>query len=231
VLVLYLYPGLFGLPDNNPFGLKVDTFLRAEKIDYCIEHTINTQNAPRNQLPYIDDNSTVVSDSNNIIKYIINKFQLSIDNDLTEQQHQLQSLIISMLDSHLYWVISYSRWQDPIFWPIFKKTFLDTVSAITEEDLNKAQKYNQEKYYYQGIGRYALSEIYDAGIRDLKIIASYLGEKEYIFGDNIHTVDCGCYGFLANIYYANMDTPLKKFICAMPNLVAYIERIHKGVNK
>ena len=134
-----------------------------------------------------------------------------------------------MLDNHLYWVISYSRWQDPTFWPIFKKVFLDTVVGITEEDLNKSQKYNQEKYHYQGIGRYNLSEIYDMGIQDLKVIAYYLGDKKYIFGDAIHTIDCGCYGFLANIYYADMDTPMKKFICTTPNLVDYIENIHQEI--
>lgn len=34
MITLYLYPELFGLPDNNPFGLKVDTFLQLTNIDY-----------------------------------------------------------------------------------------------------------------------------------------------------------------------------------------------------
>lgn len=33
MVILYTYPQMFGLPDNNPYGLKVDTFLRLVKID------------------------------------------------------------------------------------------------------------------------------------------------------------------------------------------------------
>ena len=55
MITLYSYPPMFGLPDNNPFGLKVDTFLRLTQIEYSLKHIINTKDAPRGQLPYIVD--------------------------------------------------------------------------------------------------------------------------------------------------------------------------------
>ena len=55
MITLYLYPELFGLSDNNPFGLKVDTFLRLVGLKYRAEHIMDTKDAPRRQLPYLTD--------------------------------------------------------------------------------------------------------------------------------------------------------------------------------
>jgi len=225
MIVLYSYPEMFGLPDNNPFGLKVDTFLRLAKIDYKLEHIVDTKAAPRGQLPYLTDDGELVTDSNHIISFLSKKYHIELDNDLTEVQERLHFLLTRMLDTHLYWVISYSRWQDERFWPLFKSEFLKQFPQISESDLKKSRKHNIEKYYYQGIGRYDPKDIYASGADDLKAIKSILGNKDFIFGEKIHSIDACCYGFLANIFYCDMDTPLKAFIVAEPSLVKYINRI------
>lgn len=112
MIILYLYPKMFGLPDNNPFGLKVETFLRLAQIDFEAKHILDTKDAPRGQLPYIDDNGRVITESNHIIHYLSEKYDTQLDNDLTVQQKTNHFLITRMLDNHLYWVMSYSRWQD-----------------------------------------------------------------------------------------------------------------------
>lgn len=74
MVVLYSYPQLFGLPDNNPFGLKVDSFLRLAQIPYQHEHILDTKNAPRGQLPYLVDGDKTVTDSNRIISYLTEQY-------------------------------------------------------------------------------------------------------------------------------------------------------------
>lgn len=230
MVTLYSYPQLFGVPDNNPFGLKVDTFLRLTKIEYTLEHIINTANAPRGQLPYLLDDDKVVTESNSIIRHLTQKYNITLDDNLTETQRNLHFLITRMLDSHLYWVMSYSRWQDERFWPLFKAEFLSQSPQITEEILEKAKAYNIEKYHYQGIGRYTTEEVYQSGIDDLKTLSFYLGTNDFLFGKSIHTVDVCCYGFLANIFYFEIDTPLKAFIPRSSNLGNYIKRIRALLN-
>lgn len=112
-----------------------------------------------------------------------------------------------MLDNHLYWIMSYSRWQDPQFWPLFKMAFLENFPQLTEDALENPRKHNIEKYYYQGIRRYESADIYQMGIDDLQIIDKLLGNHKFLSGEKIHTLDICCYGFLANIYY--FETPLK----------------------
>ncbi len=230
MVVLYSYPQLFGLPDNNPFGLKVDTFLRLAKIPYKHEHIVDTKNAPRGQLPYIVDGDKTVSESNEIIRYLTNRYQISLDADLSEAQKNIQFLVIRMLDSHLYWVMSYSRWQDDRFWPLFKTEFLKQVPDLPETVLESAQKYNIEKYHYQGIGRYSKEQVYQSGIDDLKVINSLLADKDFFFGESVHTIDACCYGYLANIFYFDINTPIKDYILGQKKLSGYIHRIRTLLN-
>lgn len=230
MITLYLYPELFGLPDNNPFGLKVDTFLRLTKIPYNIEHIVDTKYAPRNQLPYLIDDGLIMGDSNKMIDYLTQKYHISLDSDLSEQQKIISFLIMRMLDTHLYWIMSYSRWQDPQFWPLFRMAFLTYFPQLTEDDLEAPRKHNLEKYHYQGIGRYEPKDIYPMGIDDLQVIHAQLGNQKFLFGEKIHTIDACCYGFLANIFYFEIDTPLKKFMISNNTLVEYVQRIRNKLN-
>jgi len=54
MITLYSYPELFGVADNNGYGLKVFAFLRLNGMDFKHEHVFDASAAPRGQLPYID---------------------------------------------------------------------------------------------------------------------------------------------------------------------------------
>ncbi|HHF7348425.1 TPA: glutathione S-transferase family protein [Legionella feeleii] len=225
MLILYSYPELFGLPDNNPFGLKVDTFLRLAKINYQLEHILDTKDAPRGQLPYILDDGEMITDSNRIIQHLTKKYKITFDSNLSPTQKNLQFLVTRLLDNHLYWVMSYSRWQDEQFWPLFKAEFLRQFPQLAENSLEKTRNYNIEKYHYQGIGRYKKEEIYQAGIDNLKSIDLMLAHNDFFFGSKFHTIDACCYGFLANILYFQIETPLKEFMVKESALGNYTNRI------
>ena len=79
VITLYSYPSLFGVADNNGYGLKVYAFLRLTGIRFVHEHIFDASAAPRGQLPYIVDNSETIGDSEAIIAYLIAKYRLAID--------------------------------------------------------------------------------------------------------------------------------------------------------
>jgi Glutathione S-transferase, C-terminal domain len=44
-------------------------------------------------------------------------------------------------------------------------------------------------------------------------------------------VDAAIYGFIANIYFYDIDTPLKEFVSARPALVRHCEAIHEAVKR
>lgn len=227
MITLYSYPQLFGLPDNNPFGLKVDTYLRLTQIDYSQKHIIDTKDAPRGQLPYLIDEDKIITESNAIISHLANNYK-NLDSDLNTQQHHTHYLLNRMLDNHLYWIMSFSRWQDESNWPLFRAEFLHQVPQLVDK-IDEIREYNIKKYFYQGIGRYSNDEVYNSGIADLDAINFLLADKPFIFGDTPHALDACCYGFLANILYFKIKTPLQDFI-KETNLEPYVERIRCLLN-
>jgi glutathione S-transferase len=225
---LFSYPELYGVADNNPFGLKVFAFLRLCGLAFEQEHIFDAKAAPRGQLPYIIDDGVTIGDSDPIMAHLVAKYHLTIDDALTPAQRDIGHLVRRMLDG-FYWVISYSRWRDPQFWPLFRDAILRTHSQVTADNMETAQKYNFLRYYYQGIGRYEAADVYDKGLADLRVLADLIGQNDFLFGDKPSSVDAAVYGFLANIYFYDIDTPLKRFLASRDNLGAYCERLDARV--
>jgi glutathione S-transferase len=225
MLTLFSWPEMFGLADNNPYGLKVHAFLKLCRVPFRQEHVMDASQAPHGQLPYIDDGGRIIGDSDAIIAHLIARDGLAIDAGLTPAQRDTGHLLRRMLDD-LYWVMSYSRWQDDRFWPAFRDAFLRFHPAVAPETLEAARAYNFKRYHAQGIGRLAPDEAFARGLADLEVLSRLLPEHGFLFGAQPCSTDAGIYGFLANIHFFDIDTPLKRCLEARPNLVAHCRAIH-----
>src|ERR1700732_929544 len=117
MITLYSYPTLFGVADNNGYGLKVLAFLRlvsamhdlfgkpastvpdhAAGLPFVHEHIFDASKAPRGQLPYVVDDGETIGDSETIIAHVTAKYRLAIDGALTAAQRDTDLLITRMLD-------------------------------------------------------------------------------------------------------------------------------------
>jgi glutathione S-transferase len=230
MLTLFSYPDLCGVADNNPYGLKVYAFLKLCKLAFRHEHIFDASNAPRGQLPYLEDGDRKIGDSDAIIAHLIEKYSLTIDDGLTSSQRNTHLLVRRMLDD-LYWVMSFSRWKDERFWQQFRDTILRSHSGVTVDALEKAREFNFKRYHYQGIGRYEPDEAYARGLADLRTLANLLPKSGPLFGAKPGSVDAGIYGFVANIYFYEIDTPLKQFVVSQANLVAHCRSMHAAVSR
>ena len=228
MLTRYSYPELFGVADNNGYGLKVFAFLRLNGMPFGHEHVFDASGAPRGQLPYIVDDGETIGDSDTIVAHLIAKYHLTMDTALTASQRDMSHLLTRMLDD-LYWVMSYSRWKDERFWPAFRDALLRQHPSLTEAGLRKAQEFNFQRYHFQGIGRYAPDAAYARGLADLRVLANVIPAEGYVHGEKPTSVDAGIYGFIANIYFYEIDTPLKRFVVSHENIVRHCRAIHQAV--
>lgn len=228
MITLYSYPTLFGVADNNGYGLKVFAFLRIAGLAFVHEHVFDASAAPRGQLPYIVDDGEPVGDSEAIIAHLIGKYRLTIDAALGPRERDLSLLITRLLDD-LYWVMSYSRWQDERYWPAFRAALVREHPSLTEEGLTKAREFNFQRYYFQGIGRYAPDVACARGLADLSVLADLVPAEGYVHGAAPTSVDAGIYGFIANIHFYDIDTPLKQFVSSQQNLVRHCTALHEIV--
>jgi glutathione S-transferase len=228
MLTLYSYPELFGVADNNGYGLKVFAFLKLAGVPFLHEHIFDASAAPRGQLPYIVDAGETIGDSDAIIAHVTTKHRLTIDAGLTGAQRDTDHLVTRMLDD-LYWVMSYSRWKDERFWPLFRAALLREHPSLTEAGLSKAQEFNFQRYNFQGIGRYAPDAAYARGLADLQVLANLIPASGYMHGGKPTSIDAGIYGFIANIYFYEIETPLRQFVVAHDNIVRHCRAIHDSV--
>ena len=53
----------------------------------------------------------------------------------------------------------------------------------------------------------------------------------YVHGQQPTSVDAGIYGFIANIYFYAIETPLKQFVLSQQNLVRHCTAIHERVTQ
>jgi glutathione S-transferase len=230
MLTLYSYPPLFGVADNNGYGLKVSAFLKLAGVPFRHEHIFDASKAPRAQLPYIVDGGDTVGDSETILAYVTEKYEVKLDAALTRAQRTTSLLVTRTLDD-LYWVMSYSRWKDERYWHLFRDALKREHPSLTDEGLMKAKEYNAQRYHYQGIGRYEPDAAMARGLADLAALASLIPAQGYVHGDKPAAIDAGIYGFIANIYFYDIDTPLKQFVVAHDNLVRHCRAIHAAVSK
>jgi glutathione S-transferase len=225
---LYSYPALFDVADNNGYGLKVFAFMRLAGLAFTHEHIFDASAAPRAQLPYLIDDGQIVGDSETIIAHLIGRYGLTIDQALGPRERNVSFLVTRLLDD-LYWVMSYSRWKDERYWPAFRSALMREHPSLSEENLVKAREYNFRRYHYQGIGRYEPDAAYARGLADLGLLADLVPASGYVHGAHPTSIDAGIYGFLANIYFYEIDTPLKQFLCARQNLVRHCMAIHQAI--
>ena len=228
MICLYSYPALFGVADNNGYGLKVFAFMRLARVPFVHEHIFDASAAPRGQLPYLVDDGEAIGDSETIIAHLIGKYRLPIDAALGARERRLNLLATRLLDD-LYWVMSYSRWKDERFWPQFQAALLREHPSLTEAGLAKAREFNAQRYYFQGIGRYAPDAAYARGLADLDVLDDLVSAGAYVHGANPTSIDAGIYGFIANIYFYDIETPLKQTVSARPNLVRHCLAVHESV--
>jgi len=93
MLTLYSYPPLFGVADNNGYGLKVFAFLRLAGIAFRHEHIFDASQAPRGQLPYIVDDGETVGDSQIILAHLTRKYNVTLDAGLTTSRRPLADVV------------------------------------------------------------------------------------------------------------------------------------------
>src|ERR1700753_892969 len=179
MLTLYSYPELFGVADNNGYGLKVFAFLKLAGVPFTHEHVVDASTAPRGQLPYIVDGGETIGDSETIIAHVTKKYAVKLDAALTPAQRTTDHLVTRMLDD-LYWVMSYSRWKDERFFPAFRDGFIAQHTQIDAAGLEKAKEYNAQRYFYQGIGRYTPEQAYARGVADLQALADLIPAQGFL---------------------------------------------------
>ena len=205
-------------------------FLRLAGVPFTHEHIFDVSKAPRGQLPYIvDDDGETIGDSETIVAHVIAKYRPAVDAGLTTGAARHRSPDYAHARRPLLGHVVFALEGRALLARVPRRADAGASVSLDEAGSWKAREFNFQRYHYQGIGRYAPEAAYARGVADLAVLAHVIPAEGYVHGPAPAGIDAGIYGFIANIYFFDIDTPLKRFVLAHGNLVRHCRAIHKEV--
>ena len=223
MIKLYSFGPSFGVADPSPFILKVDAYMQMANIEYQnYPDNSNIRKAPKGKLPFIIDADKTIADSEFIIAYLQEKYQVKLDSHLSDEQKAMAYLIGKSLDENLYWCLVYSRWVHEDTWVLVKKEFFSSlpfpvrfaVAPLIRKGIISA-------LHKQGLGRHSEQEINLIADKTFQALSDVLGDKTYFFGDKPCTFDATAFGFLAQFITISLDNEINELARKYTNLVDY----------
>jgi len=230
VITLYTFPGRDGLESMSPFCMKVEVYLKLQKLPYNTRGG-NPRSAPKGKHPYIthDDGGPTVADSTAILEYLESKSKSPLDEGMSDEEKGRAWLLKRTFEEALYFVVLWARWVDDSGWAVVKGVFDEIPGAVRWAVAPLIRRSVRTTTVAQGTGRHSREEIYEMGKKDIDAIAE-LFKGPYFVGDRMRTIDVTAYAFLANIHRFVVDGPLKAHLKTKPELVAFIDRMAKHVD-
>lgn len=223
MIELHQYPPIWGLPSLSPFCIKVEMFLRKNKIPYKVIIEKNPVRGPKGKMPFVRDGAKIIADSTFILQYLSQS--RGIETRITSL---IQAQVIAfqrMIEEHLYFILLYSRWIDPVGWKILKDEFpalFPPLVGLPFLYLIRSRLHRQA--YEQGLGRHSKMEVYELGRQAMTAISDFLDTKTYFLGEEWTAIDATVYAFLITILKQPIESELKTSLLSHKNLVAYCKR-------
>ncbi|MGI9435500.1 MAG: glutathione S-transferase family protein [Geminicoccaceae bacterium] len=230
MIKLYQFPPAWGF-NFSPLTLKLETWLKLSKLDYQVVTIRNPGKAPKGKLPFIeDDDGTRIADSTLIIDHLKRTRGIDPDHELNERLRAEAISLQRLFEDHLYHILMYSRWIDPVGWTVMMPEIFGFMPPPARQLFAGYLRRNmRHALHEQGLGRHTQQELYALGRADLRAVAVLLGNRAYFYGDGPTTIDAIAYGFLANILFVPIETELKQLALEYDNLRIYCERLAAGL--
>ncbi|WP_036281823.1 glutathione S-transferase family protein [Methylocystis sp. ATCC 49242] len=225
MITLYCFTPIAGLPDASPFVVKAMTLLRMAGLDY-VEDRKGFAKAPKGKQPYIDDGGVIVADSTFIRFHLEKTRGIDFDAHLTEAHKAVGWCVEKMCEEHLYWIVARLFWLDDTNFERGPANFFRGIPAVIRPLAKWYMRRRIAKNLWtQGIGRHSVAEVDVLGVRDIEALATLIGDRPYLFGENPCGADATVFAFLAAIMAPLAESPIRDAALAKPNLVAYRDRM------
>ncbi|XP_005301188.1 failed axon connections homolog isoform X1 [Chrysemys picta bellii] len=216
-----------GIPSLSPFCLKMETYLRMADLPY--QNYFDGKLSPQGKMPWIEYNRKKVSGTEFIIDFLEEKLGVNLNKNLGPHERAVSRAVTKMVEEHFYWTLAYCQWVDNLhetqkmllcsgpFSDLLKWILCHLTKGIVKREM-----------YGHGIGRFSEEEIYKLMEKDMRSLAGLLGDKKYIMGPKLSTLDATVFGHLAQAMWTLPGTRPERLIKGeLINLAMYCERIRR----
>lgn len=231
LVYLFQFPVSPYIRTISPFSLKLETWLRRNKIDYENVHTMKKHPKIR-QIPYIELNGEAIPDSSRIIQRLTKEFQVTCDSSLTKEQKAIAHATTVMLE--------YRTMQIGFYWRYGHHAHEFTEKLMQNYAEKKFGMYffrnlhppiSKMRGYMNGFARHSFEDMADMTFHDLDTISELLAENKYFLGtDRPTTIDCTIFGHLVQFLYIPLPVPQKAYLHEKcQNVVELVDRVKMNV--
>lgn len=231
IVHIFMFPRWSKTANISTPCLKLETFLRLAKIPYIAHLSMDAGPlSPTERLPFISYNGELVADSEFIIQYLTQKFNVKLDTVLSPEQAAQGLAIRRQTETFLSWGQYRQAWVDhpkvianifitemgaPAFLvnnfilPQYRKSIIHMLNTTGHGDLTDAQ-YTSEL------------------VRDLKALELVLSKKPFLLADTATSYDCPVYAYLANfiVLAEKMEKEPCRLVRSSEVFKAYVARIN-----
>ena len=179
-------------------------------------------------MPMILDNGELVEDSTFIIEHLKQKHGIDLDKHLNQEQKAIAKAFQWLCEKSIVDIVVHFRWVDQTNWPKFRDVIFrgapwfikGTVANIMARSIRKT-------LHKHGMGRF--SDIEKLKILDdnLSAISTYLGAKQFFFGDQVSTIDTVLYAHLVQVAPRGVVPQFERVMDNYPNLKKYVDSFSK----
>ncbi|KAK1170403.1 hypothetical protein AOXY_G7242 [Acipenser oxyrinchus oxyrinchus] len=216
-----------GAPSLSPFCLKMETYLRMVDLPY--QNYFDGKLSPQGKMPWIEYNNEKVSGTEFIIDFLEDKLGVNLNKNLNPHEKAVSRTVTRMVEEHFYWTIAYCQWVDNLQETQKMLSLSGPLSDLLKWILSHLTRgIVKREMYGHGIGRFSKEEIYALMEKDMRTLATLLGDKKYIMGPQLSTVDATVFGHLAQAMWTLPGTRPEQLIKGeLINLAMYCERIRR----
>ena len=210
MIILYGGGPNFGLPEISPYVTKTEVQLKMAGLAYRKERA-TPKDAPKGQLPFIDDDGVRVADSTFIRAHIERKYGIDLDRGLDNHARAEAWAIERMVENHFGFAIGYTRFLIPENFAKGPSHFVDYAPEGQREQLREELLARvKTNFLANGILRHTAEEIEWLGMRSLGALSDLLGEKPYLMGDKPTAVDAISFAMLAGLLTPFFNSDLRR---------------------
>lgn len=228
MIKLFQFAPAWDLPNLSPFCMKLETYLKMAGLPYELAEAVPLQ-APKGQLPFIEDKGRRIGDSQLIIEYLKQTYGDKVDAHLTPADRAVSNAVQRLIENHLFWAFLFARWgKRDENWAENKRAIFGSLPPVARDLVAAlARRHVLKEMHGHGMGRHTEDEIYGLGRRDLDALSDYLEGKPWFAGERPATVDASAFGLLANILWCPIESPLKEHLGSLENLTGFCERMRE----
>eukprot|EP00325_Prymnesiales_sp_UTEX-LB-985_P008658 CAMPEP_0174700424 /NCGR_PEP_ID=MMETSP1094-20130205/5373_1 /TAXON_ID=156173 /ORGANISM="Chrysochromulina brevifilum, Strain UTEX LB 985" /LENGTH=243 /DNA_ID=CAMNT_0015897899 /DNA_START=74 /DNA_END=805 /DNA_ORIENTATION=+ len=219
-------------PTGGPFANKLVAWMRLTGIPYEIKFEDNASKGPKYKSPWIEVDGELMGDSELIIQMLSNKFNKTLEADLTPSQAGQAIALRRLVEEHLHQVADYELIIHDEGYKMFRTMIKSTTPPIIASLLLMYLKYHFRKQLYaRGIMRHSAQDITRMAKDDIDALAGILGDRDWFISDTPTLADLAVYGQLSFFVFCGIKAPTCMYVHTKPNLVMWTKKVNDMVMK